>query len=671
VEDDGIVGLTADNSSPTTLGQTTFFTATISAGSNVNYAWNFGDGNGGAGALVNHVYGAAGVYTAVVTATNQTSVVTTTTTVTITNLPPVANAGADQTVEVNQPVTLDGSNSFDPDGHLPLTYGWTQTGGSPVDLSNPSAVQLTFTSPIARTILTFTLTVTDSFGLPSSPDTVVVTALEPEIAISKQANVTTANVGETITYTYALSNTGDVALSQVYPVDDQLGPLFATPISLAVGQMVTQVLTYTIVEADLPGPLLNTVVVSGTSPAGNVVDANDMAVVILTSQPAIHVSKTANVNQAGVGQVITYTYTVMNVGDVTLTGVTAVDTPLGPVPLLTDTLDSLATTTGVLTYTVTESDLPGPLTNSVLASGLPPVGEAVTGTDDLSVDLISQIGLVVDLTAAPLLARPGDAITYTISLFNSGDVTLHDLSGAATVGGGFTLPNSLAPGETITTSYGYTVLAADLPGPLTNVVTITAVPTANDPITVTTAVSVTLQPHTLYLPLVVNQFTSAPDLVVHELLVNETGVTVVIGNIGNAPVMTPFWVDVYFNPDPPPTAVNQTWQMLGEEGLVWGVTTPILPGQTLALTIGDLYFVPEESNFSGVIGVGTAVYAQVDSAAAGSDYGAVLELHEILGLPYNNIIGPVIVDQPVTLSPGLLRLQPGDWPLLPIRPAAQ
>jgi uncharacterized repeat protein (TIGR01451 family) len=373
-------------------------------------------------------------------------------------------------------------------------------------LSNPSAVQPTFTSLVARTILTFTLTVTDSFGLPSSPDTVVVTVLEPGITISKQANVTTANVGETITYTY----------------------------------------------------------------------------------------------------------TVMNVGDVRLTGVTAVDTPLGPVTLLTDTLDSLATTTGVLTYTVTETDLPGPLTNSVLASGLSPVGEVVTDTADLSIDLISQTGLVVDLTTAPLLARPGDAITYTISLFNSGDVTLHDLSGAVTVGGGFTLPNSLAPGETITTSYGYTVLAADLPGPLTNVVTITAVPTANDPISVTTAVSVTLGRHTLYLPLVVNQFTSVPDLVVHELLVSETGVTVVSGNIGNAPVTTPFWVDVYFNPAPAPTAVNQTWQMLGEEGLVWGVTTPILPGQMLTLTIGDLYFVPEESNFSGVIVAGTAVYAQVD-----------------------------------------------------------
>jgi hypothetical protein len=49
--------------------------------------------------------------------------------------------------------------------------------------------------------------------------------------------------------------------------------------------------------------------------------------------------------------------------------------------------------------------------------------------------------------------------------------------------------------------------------------------------------------------------------------------------------------------------------------------------------------VPAESHFSGTIKPGTAVYAQVDSAKAGSDYGAVLELDEILGLPYNNIYG--------------------------------
>ncbi|MFO7537692.1 MAG: hypothetical protein R6X32_06490, partial [Chloroflexota bacterium] len=283
-----------------------------------------------------------------------------------------------------------------------------------------------------------------------------------------------------------------------------LGPLFAEPISLTVGQIISQTLTYTVVEADLPGPLLNTVVVSGTSPLGNVVTDSDMAVVLLSSQPAIYILKEASVANAGINEVITYTYTVMNVGDVTLTGVTAVDDRLGPILLLTDTLPSLASTSGVLTYTVSESDLPGPLTNTVTASGTPPVGSPVTATAALSLPLTSSPALEVALTAVPSLARPGDIITYSLSLTNSGDVTLHNLSSTVTVAGGFTLPDSLAPGIVLTVAYSYTVTTADLPGPLTNTVTITAVPTANEPMTVTTAVTTHLEPHAIYLPLVIN-----------------------------------------------------------------------------------------------------------------------------------------------------------------------
>lgn len=65
-----ISGLTAVNNSPTTLGHTTTFTATIAAGSNATYTWDFGDGTKGIGPVVSHTYTEAGNYTAVVTARN-------------------------------------------------------------------------------------------------------------------------------------------------------------------------------------------------------------------------------------------------------------------------------------------------------------------------------------------------------------------------------------------------------------------------------------------------------------------------------------------------------------------------------------------------------------------------------------------------------------------------
>jgi uncharacterized repeat protein (TIGR01451 family) len=91
------------------------------------------------------------------------------------NQPPLANAGLAQTVNTNALVTLDGSGSNDPDGHLPLTYGWTQTGGPAVTLSNPAAVAPTFSAPSNSAVLTFTLAVTDSLGLsgPTSDEVVI------------------------------------------------------------------------------------------------------------------------------------------------------------------------------------------------------------------------------------------------------------------------------------------------------------------------------------------------------------------------------------------------------------------------------------------------------------------------------------------------------------------
>ena len=86
---------------------------------------------------------------------------------------PITNAGPDQTVSTTDPVTLDGSNTINPDGY-PLTFSWTQTGGTPVTLDDSTAEKPTFTAPGDASTLTFQLTVSDTRGK-SSSDTVTIT----------------------------------------------------------------------------------------------------------------------------------------------------------------------------------------------------------------------------------------------------------------------------------------------------------------------------------------------------------------------------------------------------------------------------------------------------------------------------------------------------------------
>jgi hypothetical protein len=103
---------------------------------------------------------------------------TATVTVTINpvNDPPTADAGLDQTVNEQTPVALDGTGSSDAEDGINLTYAWTQTGGTTVDLIDADTATPSFTAPAvsASTALTFELEVTDTGSL-TDTDQVVVT----------------------------------------------------------------------------------------------------------------------------------------------------------------------------------------------------------------------------------------------------------------------------------------------------------------------------------------------------------------------------------------------------------------------------------------------------------------------------------------------------------------
>lgn len=97
------------------------------------------------------------------------------TVVTTANTQPVADAGVDQTVTLDDTVQLDGSQSSDADGDS-LTYDWSLIAapvGSTAILSDPFAVTPTFPADAAGTFVV-QLIVNDGF-LDSDPDTATVT----------------------------------------------------------------------------------------------------------------------------------------------------------------------------------------------------------------------------------------------------------------------------------------------------------------------------------------------------------------------------------------------------------------------------------------------------------------------------------------------------------------
>jgi CSLREA domain-containing protein len=83
ITDVPISGLVASNDSPTLLGEPTTLSATIQAGTNVIFTWDFGDNEAGSGQAITHTYLSVGIYTATVTATNSANSLTDTTLVTI------------------------------------------------------------------------------------------------------------------------------------------------------------------------------------------------------------------------------------------------------------------------------------------------------------------------------------------------------------------------------------------------------------------------------------------------------------------------------------------------------------------------------------------------------------------------------------------------------------
>ena len=130
---------------------------------------------------------------------------------------PLADAGPDQTVAEGRTVTLDGSNSQDPDGTI-SSVQWVQVSGdTQVTLTAPTDLTTQFEAPEVDAegdALTFKLTVTDNDGLVST-DTVTITVKIPEAPVADAGSDQSVTEGETVILNGSNSNDPDGTITSV------------------------------------------------------------------------------------------------------------------------------------------------------------------------------------------------------------------------------------------------------------------------------------------------------------------------------------------------------------------------------------------------------------------------------------------------------------------------
>ncbi|MGY3725036.1 DUF7507 domain-containing protein, partial [Granulicatella balaenopterae] len=219
----------------------------------------------------------------------------------------------------------------------------------------------------------------------SEDQNIISNTSNPAIKLEKTADKTNLVVGETVTYTFTVTNTGNVTLTDVTLTDDKLTPATITleKTTLAPGEKTTGSGTYVVTQADVDQTkVINTAKVTGLppvtpeNPTPTPVESEDQNIISNTSNPAIKLEKTADKTNLVVGETVTYTFTVTNTGNVTLTNVTVTDDKLTPstITLETTTLAPGETTTGSGTYVVTQADVDQTkVINTAKVTGLPPV----------------------------------------------------------------------------------------------------------------------------------------------------------------------------------------------------------------------------------------------------------------------------------------------------------
>jgi hypothetical protein len=265
-------------------------------------------------------------------------------------------------------------------------------------------------------------------------------------------------VGNPVLWTYVVTNTGTVVLTNVFVTDDQGVVVTAPKTELQPGESMTCTASGTAVA----GQYANVGTVTATLPNGDpVTDSDPSHYFGETIWPAICLEVATNGENADLppgpsilaGSPVTWTYLVTNTGDVTLSSVAVTDdqgvtvtcpkTSLAPGESMTCSATGIATT--------------GQYSNVGTATGYPPVGPPVSDSDPshyfglawtISIEVATN-GQDADEPPGPTILV-GDIVSWMYTVSNIGVRMLTNIAVTDDQGVAVSCPvTSLSPGESM------------------------------------------------------------------------------------------------------------------------------------------------------------------------------------------------------------------------------
>jgi len=306
----------------------------------------------------------------------------------------------------------------------------------------------------------------------------------PSWTLSKSANPTTYTAaGQSIGYSYLLTNTGNVTINSISITDNKVSPVGCPSTSLAAGANMTCTGTYTTTASDVStGSVTNSATANGTPAGGTLQPVSAQATITFLAQPSWTLNKTPNpTTYTAAGQAIGYSYLLSNTGNVTINSISITDDKLSPVSCTATSLAPGANMTCTGTYTTTASDTSsGSVTNHATAKGTPTSGTLPNATAQATVTFSPQPSWTLSKTPNPTTyTAAGQAIGYSYLLSNTGNVTINSISITDNKVSPVSCPaTTLAAGANMTCSGAYTTTASDVSsGSVTNTATASGTPT--------------------------------------------------------------------------------------------------------------------------------------------------------------------------------------------------